>query len=176
MKRFGLACIVIALVGASAANAQERLTEHTIQADEKAAVRERVTIEEFAWLAGHWVGEGLGGPAEEIWSPPRGKVMMSVFRVFQGDKPRFYEFVTLAEEGGTVVMRLKHFNADLTGWEEKDKVLSFPLTKRDAARLQFGGILFERSGEHEMTVTVSIRQRDGTVGDEPFRFKRALPI
>ena len=30
------------------------------------------TIADAAWLEGRWVGEGLGGQAEEVWSPAAG--------------------------------------------------------------------------------------------------------
>lgn len=34
------------------------------------------TLAAVGWLEGHWLGDGLGGVSEEIWSPPRGGVMM----------------------------------------------------------------------------------------------------
>ena len=36
-----------------------------------------VTIDDAAWLAGRWVGEGFGGQMEETWSPPVGWSMCS---------------------------------------------------------------------------------------------------
>jgi len=139
-------------------------------------VKPAATLKDVAWLEGKWTGTGLGGQAEDLWSSPAAGAMPGIFRLVKEGKIVFYELMTMVEVEGSLELRLKHFHPDLKGWEEKDKVLSFPLTRRDAGRLQFGGILFERIGEHELTVTVSIRQRDGTVKDEPFRFKRALPI
>ena len=28
-------------------------------------------IEDYAWLAGHWTGDGFGGTSEEMWSKPK---------------------------------------------------------------------------------------------------------
>lgn len=39
----------------------------------------------------------------------------------------FTEHMYLMQENGTLALRLKHFNADLTGWEEKDDMLTFRL-------------------------------------------------
>ena len=75
------------------------------------------TIAAAAWLEGHWLGDGLGGVSEEVWSPPRGGVMMGMYRSLKQDKASFYEFLMLVEENGTLVMKLKHFNPDFSGWD-----------------------------------------------------------
>jgi hypothetical protein len=106
-------------------NAHERLTEHTFKLS-AGKQSPAATIADMAWLAGHWTGEGLGGLIEEVWSPPRNGVMMGMFRLVRDGKPIFYELLTLAEERGSLTLRLKRFNADLTGWEEKDKTIDFP--------------------------------------------------
>ena len=41
------------------------------------------------------------------------------------------------EEEGTLVLRLKHFNADLTGWEEKDGMLIFRLVAAEPCAAYF---------------------------------------
>ncbi|MBX7533893.1 DUF1311 domain-containing protein [Qipengyuania sp. 1XM1-15A] len=87
------------------------------------------TLEQMDWLVGQWVGTGIGGaPAMESWLPPSGGTMVGSF-VQEGDDGtiRFTEHLYLMEEEGTLVLRLKHFNADLTGWEEKDGMLTFRL-------------------------------------------------
>ncbi|HKH74850.1 MAG TPA: DUF6265 family protein [Vicinamibacterales bacterium] len=41
-------------------------------------------------------------------------------RTVVNGKPSFHEFLHLAEENVSLVMKLKHLNEDLTAWEEKD--------------------------------------------------------
>jgi hypothetical protein len=77
-------------------------------------------VTDFGWLTGRWTGEGLGGRIEEVWSPPDGGAMVGYFRLVKDDKPVFYEILTLIEIEGSVEMRLKHVNPDMTGWEDKD--------------------------------------------------------
>ena len=87
------------------------------------------SLEDIDWLAGQWSGTGIGGaPAMESWLPPTGPTMVGTF-VQTSDEGgiQFSEILYLMEEEGTLVLRLKHFNADLTGWEEKDGMLTFRL-------------------------------------------------
>jgi len=65
--------------------------------------------------------------------------MLGMYRLVKDGKPVFYELVTISEEKGSLVIRLKHFNPDLTGWEEKDKSQSFWHIKKDKARMYFEG-------------------------------------
>jgi len=86
-------------------------------------------IEEMAWLAGHWVGEGLGGISEESWSPPRAGSMMGMYRLIKDGEVNFYEFLTIVEKDNSLVLQLKHFTKAFTGWEEKDEHLSWNLKR-----------------------------------------------
>lgn len=87
------------------------------------------TLKQVDWLVGQWVGEGIqGAPAMESWLPPTGPTMVGTFvQETGGGIIMFTEHMYLMEEAGTLVLRLKHFNADLTGWEEKGEMLTFRL-------------------------------------------------
>jgi hypothetical protein len=155
--------------------AQEKQSANTMKlaADQKPG---SATIADMAWMAGHWVGEGLGGYAEEIWSPPRGGVMMGVFRVYKGDKPFFYEIMILSEHEGSLILKIKHFNPDVTGWEEKDKSVDFPLVTKSEGGMYFNGLTFRPEGADGMTAIVAIHGKDGTVREEAFRYKRKATL
>jgi hypothetical protein len=172
-----LACLTALLMIGSfsvPAFAQDRLTEHTIKLS-PGKKSPSATIGDMAWLAGHWTGEALGGISEEIWSSPRNGVMMGMYRLVRNGKPIFYELLTIAEENGSLMIRLKHFNADLTGWEEKDKTIDFPLVGKAAGVVHFDGMAFHPSGESAMTVFLAIRQKDGSIREEAFRYTRVSP-
>src|SRR6185295_6650747 len=64
-------------------------------------------IEQLAWLEGTWVGTGLGGQTEEHYSAPLGGAIVGTFRFVKDGKPVFYELVTVVEEVGSVLIRLK---------------------------------------------------------------------
>jgi hypothetical protein len=128
-------------------------------------------IGDMRWLVGHWKGTGLGGVSEEIWADPAGGVMMGMFRLVQKGAPSFYEFMHLAEENGSLVLRLKHFNADLTGWEEKDRFVTFPLVKMGRNEAFFSGLTFRRASDDRLEIYLALGQ-DGKVREEKFELAR----
>ena len=167
-RAFLLGLAVILASTAVSAGAEE--VHRTRQLPEGAA-SPPATLEQFAWIAGHWEGEALGGIAEEVWSPPRGDSMMCMFRLIVDGKVKFYELVTLREIDDTVRLQLKHFNGDLTGWEEKDETVDFPLVAIEDDAAYFAGFTFERIGPDELTIWVRIDDH-GTSQDVAFRYRR----
>lgn len=63
------------------------------------------TIDRVAWLAGRWVGDGLGGVSEETWSPPAGGAMMGTYRLLKDGAPAFHEMFLLVEENGSLILK-----------------------------------------------------------------------
>lgn len=51
----------------------------------------------LGWLAGHWVGQGSGGWAEENWAPPRGGVMLGTGLTGSSNEATSFEFMRIAE-------------------------------------------------------------------------------
>lgn len=126
--------------------AQTRNSEHTLRLDEGAS-SPKAEIEEMAWLAGYWRGEGLGGVTEEIWGTPLGDRMMGSFALSKNDTLVFSEAMMLVEEAGSLIFKLKHFNADFSGWEEKDDFVQFPLVRLGDREAFFSGLTVKRDGE-----------------------------
>ena len=152
--------------------AQATNTENTLKLAEGQA-GEKASAADMAWLAGSWIGTGLGGVSEEIWSKPNGGIMMGTYRLLKDGKPVFYEMLWLMEAEGTLILRLKHFSPDLVGWEDKDKSVDFKFVKRDAKRMYFSGLTFERVSNDDLNIYLALRQRDGTLKEEVFRMKRS---
>ena len=133
----------------------------------------RATIQDIAWLAGRWTGDGLGGSTEETWSAPAGGAMMGMFRLVKGGRVVFYEFLTLVEQEGSLILKLKHFNPDLTGWEEKTGSVTFRLLEITPAEVRFDGLTFRRRGPDSVEIFLAIRNRgDGSVREEAFAMTR----
>lgn len=145
---------------------------NTLRLDEH-EVSPRATLQDITWIQGHWRGEAFGGIVEEIWTPPLGGSMMCAFKLVVNNEVRFYEIVTLSEENGTLMLRLKHFHKDLKGWEEKDETVDFPLVKVTPGKMFFDGFTFERISENEMNIYVIIEQ-EGKEREAKFNYKRVL--
>ena len=129
-------------------------------------------IDSAAWLAGRWVGEGLGGQVEESWAPAAGGQMIGYFQLVKDGKPAFYEMLLLDAQPGGLRLRVKHFNPDFTAWEDKAAWHSFEPVSVGSDLLKFKGLTFARSGE-ELLITVALKTKDGKVTDHPLKLKRA---
>jgi hypothetical protein len=86
------------------------------------------TIDDVAFIAGHWEGELFGGHAEEAWLAPAGGTMLGAFRlVMDGDngaqRTTVIEYLMFTETNDGVVFRFKHFRTDYTTWETGEPLI-----------------------------------------------------
>ncbi|MFV1883224.1 MAG: DUF6265 family protein [Balneola sp.] len=119
---------------------------------------EDFNIEDYQWLAGTWTGDSFGGISEESWSLPVDGTMMGMYRNYRDGKIVFYEFILLDETG----MRLKHFNPDLTSWEEKNDMVHFPMISFSKTKIEMEGLIFELTSENQIRIQLQITQNDET--------------
>ena len=134
--------------------------------------QEKVTIDQFAWLTGHWIGDGFGGVSEEIWSEPRGGSMIGLYRHLKEGENNFYEIFSLYEDEGSITFRLKHFNPDMKGWEEKDDFVEFPFISVEDGKAVFNGLIYELTDPDTMIITLKLHSKEKT-WEEVFTFKRS---
>tara|TARA_B100000941_G_scaffold171129_1_gene121945 strand:+ start:22 stop:690 length:669 start_codon:yes stop_codon:yes gene_type:complete len=88
---------------------------------------------------------------------------------------RFTEHLYLMEEEGTLVLRLKHFNADLTGWEEKDGMLTFRLLAMEDCAAYFHALTLKCRNPNSPGegILAAVRMQSG--GELVFRFDALAP-
>ena len=75
---------------------------------------------------------------------------------------------------GSLVYRLRHFNADLTGWEDAKagRAVEFPLVALSAGRVEFDGMTLRREGADGLVSIVRIGSEGGKVQEATFRYRR----
>ncbi|MEP5937595.1 MAG: DUF6265 family protein [Erythrobacter sp.] len=137
------------------------------------------TIEHMDWLVGQWVGTGIqGAPAQESWLPPVGGTMVGTFvqqvATENGDgEIMFTEHMYLMEEDGSLALKLKHFNADLTAWEEKDDMVTFRLVAIEECAAYFHALTLRCDEREDGTrgLVAAVRMQSG--GELVFRFDAA---
>jgi len=162
---------VLLLCSASLLTAQEKLTEHTLKLTE-GGTSPPAKVTDFAWLEGHWQAEGFGGMVDEIWSPPAAGTMVGLYRLVREGEVSFYEIFTLTQEASSVILRLKHFHSNLTGWEAQDETIDFPLVAFDDSQASFDGLTYQRRGPDEIQVYLAMRSEEGAARENAFTYRR----
>ncbi|HXV15098.1 MAG TPA: DUF6265 family protein [Candidatus Krumholzibacteria bacterium] len=161
-----------ALLCAAPALAQTQATENTFRLDAMENMP-KAKLSDVAWIAGWWEGTGIDARAEEVWSEAAGGAMMGMFRLIEEGETVFYELMTIAETDGSLTLVLKHFNDDLTGWEEHDEVVEFPLVRLSDDEAVFDGLTYRRKGDKGLHVFVLVAGDDGTLEEMEFTYDRA---
>jgi len=130
------------------------------------------TITDAAWLSGRWTGEGLGGRLDEGWADPVGGQMAGYFTLSREGRPVFHEMLLLEEHEGGLRLRVKHFNPDFTGWEDKDRSVDFTFVSAAPGQLVFKGIRFDAEGTDGLVIRLRLRGADGVAREEVLRYRR----
>jgi hypothetical protein len=168
--RWGLSVFLLGFLLCGSAWAQSPRTEHTFQLDDPAN-QPSATLKEVAWLVGDWVGSAFGAQIEEVWNPPSAGSMVGLFKVIRDEQVSFYEIMLLVEEGDSLNLKVKHFNADFSAWEEKTEHVTFPLVAIEQDAIHFSGLSFYRNGPDEFVGYVAMRYGD-EVREEVLEYRR----
>ena len=164
--------LLLALAATQTLTAQSRLTENTLKLDSTSNMPP-ARIEDLAWMAGRWIGEGFGGQLEETWNPPLGGAMVATFRMLSNNQPSFYEICLIAPEGNSLMYKVKHFNPDFSAWEEKTEMVRFPLIKMEPGKVWFEGLTLVLEGD-VCTQYLAMKQKSGSYREVKLTFHRAV--
>ncbi|GLQ21004.1 DUF6265 family protein [Algimonas porphyrae] len=127
-------------------------------------------------LEGCWHGTGMGGVVSECWLVADNGRADGMFLMRQKDAPTFAEIITIDAFDDGVEMRLKHVNADMTGWEEKDKYTRFRFLSAEADRLNFKGLSLIFVGDDRLETELMMTFGDGEPRMVPFSFTRTATV
>jgi hypothetical protein len=132
----------------------------------------RGSIYDLNWISGYWTGSGLGGDCEELWLPAKDNNMVGTFRFVLDGELIFSEYMNIVEEEGKLSLRIKHFNKDLTAWEEKEEWVVFKFIKSERQTAYFSGITFHREGD-ELMIRLAMTN-EGKKSIEEFRLRKKV--
>lgn len=111
------------------------------------------------WMAGRWVLEKGGEVLEETWGAPLGDSLVGMFRWVKNGRCGLYELMSIEEDDGKIVLRLRHFNRGLEPWASEVKApLTYPLVRQDR-----GEAVFENPDSKQPRRFVYRREKDGLV-------------
>lgn len=98
--------------------------------------------------------------------------MMFSFGLVADDAISFYEFGHIMEIDGTLILHLKHFNGDLSGWKKKEDTIDFKLVKVEESRLYFDDFTIERISDKEINMYVEVGVENGASNEVKFNYHR----
>ncbi len=146
--------------------------ENTLQMD-SLTPSPAASLSQLEWIVGNWEGEAFGGKTNEVWTKAAGASMMGMFKAYNENGVSFYELMTISEMGNSLTLKIKHFGADMKGWEAKDEYMEFKLIKLEGNRAYFNGLTFENTSDTQMTIYVIIDHDGENPREVKFPYQRA---
>jgi hypothetical protein len=137
------------------------------------------TLSHLSFLSGHWTGDADGSHSDEFWSDPAGASIIGMYREVQQGKPVFYEFWAIELDGAAPVFKMKHFNAGMIGWENKDEMVRLPVTESSPTTVTFARedgkltIRYVLKDSNHLTSTLERIDKEGKRKTDVFQFHRA---
>ena len=100
--------------------------------------------------------------------------MQGIFTLSKDGSLSFSEAMTLVEEEGSLILKVKHFTPEFVGWEEKEDYVSFPLVKLGENEAYFRGLTFRRKGADELSIYIVLTSK-GERTEHEIKLERVAP-
>jgi hypothetical protein len=133
------------------------------------------TLQDFAWLTGHWRIEQADRLVDEQWMAPAGGLMMGMARTVQAGKVREYEFTLLRQEP----------NGDIfyVASPSKQTETSFKLTSLRDGKAVFENpehdfpkkVIYAKRADGSLLAAIEGPGRDGKPRRVEYPFERVTP-
>lgn len=133
------------------------------------------TLQDFAWLAGHWRIEQSDRLIDEQWMAPAGGLMMGMARNVQAGKVREYEFTLLRQEPNGDILYIASPSKQtetafkLTSLRNDEAVFENP--EHDFPKK----IVYARQPDGSLLAAIEGPGRDGKPRRVEYPFKRVKP-
>ncbi|MHA2239588.1 MAG: DUF6265 family protein [Candidatus Hodarchaeales archaeon] len=119
-------------------------------------------------LEGNWRGKIGNDIVDEYWSATLADSIMGMFRWEKAGKVSFYEFVVIDKIEDKIMLKIKHFHANLTGWEERTDFVHYVLHEVTATRIVFGAddpsekgrLIYEQPSKDKLTATLEMAKQN----------------
>jgi hypothetical protein len=171
-----LACAVVSLLSLFSWSSTAASASRTPEPRARPATAREANVIDLEWLSGRWVRETDDQFLEESWSEPVGDAMVGVFRWAREESFWLYELMSIEEEDGSLVFRLRHFHRGLEIWKsELESPLTYPLSALEENEVIFENperdsprrFVYRREGDR---LTVAVEGPEPGSGDR-FQFE-----
>lgn len=135
----------------------------------------KATLADVAFITGQWADASEKHLSEEVWTAPSGDSMVGMWRYVADGKMQTFAVLSIREEAGGPVLRMRHFDAEFVAREEKAAAVVLPLVEKGERYVRFEG---PAVGSPGLVTMVYKRDRDELTGrmtkegkSEEFRFR-----
>lgn len=103
------------------------------------------SLSRLSWMAGTWINTADPQGAQERWAVAPQNVLMGNSWEFPKGKAGYAEIMTIKQDGETISLLLRHFDAGLSrAWEDRDAPMLFT-----AASCTRDSVVFDGQGDHK---------------------------
>lgn len=164
---FGFLMLALTTIWIAGAFGQQAspLADKVLQLQE-GATSPPATIEDAAWLEGHWEGDLEGAHQQHmVYSAASGHMPGFVRAWGENGDIWFYEIAVFAEVNNSLELRVKHFTSNLVGWEGQEEFIARRLVKLTDEALFFDGATFVKNGpdDHIVYYRIPDGEREGDI-------------
>lgn len=116
------------------------------------------SLQDVAFMQGHWLGNFNGGPIEAFWAAPAGDNLTGFMRMMKDDKVTMYEMLVFEQTANGPIVLVKHFKPGLIALEEKeisDRYRFIEAKKNEALFEKQDGsvrIIYEKRSENQLVI------------------------
>jgi hypothetical protein len=177
-KTFAIVAILALLAGTVGTGQPDREEVVLVQANPGI----QADLKSLGFLKGTWTGKVGNDWVEETWSAPHGDGIIGMFRwQVGGTTTTMWELLSIKDEGGVPVLRLRHFDQKLNPWpSEAGEVERMPAAEVTSNRVRFVAALEGGAGLKSVeykcpsaeVLEVTIRYRDAARPPLEFNLKR----
>ena len=100
-------------------------------------------ITDLSWMTGHYKGAFGTGTLQENWSNPAGGSIAGLIRIMEGDATNVIELIVVEEEGDSLTLRLKQ-------WQAGMKPLADGFVVMELAEVGDRKVVFRNAGDGEI--------------------------
>jgi len=123
------------------------------------------------FLIGNWKGKIGEDIVDEVWSLAMANSIMGMFRWIKDGKVYFYEFVVIDNIDEIIKLKIKHFNSDLLGWEEKNDFVYYILREIKENELIFvsedpkeeGRLIYRKTDQNTLIAILEMAKSSRTL-------------
>ncbi|MCB0278857.1 MAG: hypothetical protein KDD94_05105 [Calditrichaeota bacterium] len=117
-------------------------------------------------MIGNWKSINRTVEIRETWFKPIGNTMTGLVRMVKDGQLFVTQLQTIFVNSDSVMLKLKHFDAKLAAWEEKDEWILFPVESVKENEIQFRGMTYSQNEKGQLIIAMHTEMKDGTYNNQ----------